>query len=114
MFVRRLWCCLILHQVLENKTVALVGDLKNGRTVHSLAQLLACTFPSMKLRLVSPPQLSLPQNVKDTIAESLMTCVSEHEDLDSVVSSADVLYMTRVRRRTHYVCPATILLNDAS
>ena len=83
-------------QVMDGKTISLVGDLKNGRTVHSLATLLARNCPGVKLRLVSPPQLGLPQSVMNELKDSSMSCVSEHEDLDAVISSTDVLYMTRV------------------
>jgi aspartate carbamoyltransferase catalytic subunit len=74
-----------------------VGDLKNGRTVHSLATLIARNFPGVKLRLVAPPQLGLPQYVKDAISESSAS-ICEHEDLDPVVSTSDVIYMTRVQK----------------
>jgi aspartate carbamoyltransferase len=83
-------------EVMDGKTISLVGDLKNGRTVHSLATLLARNCPGVKLRLVSPPQLGLPQSVMNELKDSSMSCVSEHEDLDAVISSTDVLYMTRV------------------
>ena len=53
--------------------------------MHSLAQLIARNFPGVKLRLVAPPQLGLPQYVKDAISESSAS-ICEHEDLDPVVS----------------------------
>ena len=85
---------LILGARLSNSFCLLDADTC---TVHSLATLIARTFPGVKLRLVAPPQLGLPQYVKDAISESSAS-ICEHEDLDPVVSTSDVIYMTRVQK----------------
>ena len=84
---------LILGARLSNSFCLLDADTC---TVHSLATLIARNFPGVKLRLVAPPQLGLPQYVKDAISESSAS-ICEHEDLDPIVSTSDVIYMTRVR-----------------
>mmetsp|Transcript_6815 Transcript_6815/g.12644 ORF Transcript_6815/g.12644 Transcript_6815/m.12644 type:complete len:377 (-) Transcript_6815:274-1404(-) len=85
--------------LLKGKVVVLVGDLKHGRTVHSLATLLARTYPgSCSLKLVSPPQLAMPQEVLDVLTANGCS-FTQHEGLDdAVVMSADVLYVTRVQK----------------
>ena len=85
---------LILGARLSNSFCLLDADTC---TVHSLATLIARNFPGVKLRLVAPPQLGLPQYVKDAISESSAS-ICEHEDLDPVVSTSDVIYMTRVQK----------------
>ncbi|MDP4690525.1 MAG: hypothetical protein NWS32_07240 [Candidatus Nanopelagicales bacterium] len=78
--------------------IALVGDLKHGRTVHSLAALLARTWgASLRLALVSPSQLKMPAEAKEELAA--WGChYTEHEDLAEVVPVADILYVTRVQK----------------
>ncbi|KAJ3153260.1 hypothetical protein HDU89_000891 [Geranomyces variabilis] len=75
-------------------TITLVGDLKNGRTVHSLVRLLS--LYDVKLVLVSPPSLALPANIRAEIPAGIP--VTETADLDSVMPTTDVLYVTRVQR----------------
>jgi hypothetical protein len=77
--------------------VALVGDLKHGRTTHSLATLLARTRPGVALRLVSPAALAMPAEVTAELA-ARGCAFSVHESLDEVLADADVLYVTRVQK----------------
>ncbi|MEI6576726.1 MAG: aspartate carbamoyltransferase [Bacteroidota bacterium] len=80
---------------LENLQIAFVGDLKYGRTVHSLAMALSgfnCTF-----HLVSPPELKLPSVVKSYIKEKHCQYY-QYTDLNEVIPFADVIYMTRIQR----------------
>jgi carbamoyl-phosphate synthase/aspartate carbamoyltransferase len=76
-------------------TVTLIGDLKNGRTVHSLVKLLS--LYSVTLNFVSPPSLAMPESVK---AEATKAGVqwNEYVNLDEVVGKSDVLYVTRVQK----------------
>jgi len=76
-------------------TITLVGDLKFGRTVHSLVKLLS--LYSVTLNFVSPPSLPMPDNVK---SELLRAGAAFHEttNLDSVIRKTDVLYVTRVQQ----------------
>lgn len=82
---------------LDNLNVVLVGDLLYGRTVHSLAQLLAHT-KGLKLTLASPKALRMPREVIEGLGKAGVNCV-ERTDLPSdVVAAADVVYQTRVQR----------------
>ncbi|MBM3306401.1 MAG: aspartate carbamoyltransferase [Candidatus Aminicenantes bacterium] len=80
---------------LENLTVTMVGDLKYGRTVHSLSRLLS--LYNAKLHYVSPEALRMPPEI---IAELEAKGVSqtEHRTLDKALWETDVLYVTRVQR----------------
>lgn len=81
-----------------NLTIVLLGDLKHGRTVHSLAKLLARS--NMKqtiiLRYCSPPSLKMPQYVKDYV-DSYGLKQEEFTDLMKAVDGANVLYVTRIQ-----------------
>ena len=80
---------------LDGITVALVGDLKHGRTVHSLARALA--HWQVTLLLVSPPTLEMsPALVAALRADGVQ--VEESGDLDEAARRADVLYVTRIQR----------------
>lgn len=76
-------------------TVTLVGDLKNGRTVHSLARLLCCY--RVKLRYVSPRNLQMPQGVVQEV-QGRGVPQEIYENLEDALPDTDVLYMTRVQK----------------
>jgi aspartate carbamoyltransferase len=78
----------------EGLTVTMLGDLKHGRTVHSLARLLA--MHNVHLNYVSPVQLAMPEN----IVEELSGRVKQHatDDIHDVIGESDVLYVTRVQK----------------
>jgi len=81
----------------EKLTIVLLGDLKHGRTVHSLAKLLARSGMAVKLRYCSPESLAMPEYVKDYVAG----CNVEQEeinDLNDAIHGANVLYVTRVQK----------------
>ncbi len=80
---------------LDNLEVTMVGDLKNGRTVHSLAQLLAMF--GARLNYVSPKSLQMPRSI--TMQLDSQGVVQSHAlSLDSVIETSDVLYVTRVQK----------------
>ncbi len=80
---------------IDGLKIALVGDLKYGRTVHSLSY--ALTMFDVELTLVSPSQLRMPEEVvSDLEADGLRVGIAD--DLGKVVESADVLYMTRIQK----------------
>ena len=80
---------------LEDLTVTMVGDLKPGRTVHSLSRLL---MPySAKLNFVSPESLRMPQEMTAECREAGMD-VSETANLEETLTNTDVLYMTRIQQ----------------
>jgi len=81
---------------LDGLTVTMLGDLKYGRTVHSLARLLT-RFDNIKLHYVSPDILRMPQEVIEEVKEKGLP-QEEHETLDDVLPETDVLYVTRVQR----------------
>ena len=94
-------CLLDLYSIrktqgsLENLHVAFVGDLKYGRTVHSLVMAL-CHF-NATFHLVSPTSLKLPSAVKRYIKEANLEYY-QYTDLVDVIPHVDVLYMTRIQR----------------
>jgi aspartate carbamoyltransferase catalytic subunit len=94
-------CLLDLYSIrktqgtLENLEVTFVGDLKYGRTVHSLVIAL-CHFKT-KFHLVSPVELKLPSAVKRHIKEANLT-YEQYTDLSEVIPKSDIIYMTRIQR----------------
>jgi aspartate carbamoyltransferase catalytic subunit len=80
---------------LDDLTVGIVGDLKYGRTVHSLAS--ALTNFDVRQHFVSPESLRLPRSVRFDLHEAGAQ-VREHTDLDEVLPELDVLYVTRIQR----------------
>ncbi len=79
---------------LDGLNIALVGDLKYGRTVHSLAQGL--TKYGMKISLVSPETLKMPDEIVQHLTEN--GCSPRIRTLEDAVAEADVLYVTRIQR----------------
>ncbi|MGL5642322.1 MAG: aspartate carbamoyltransferase [Paraclostridium sp.] len=79
---------------LENHTIGLCGDLKNGRTVHSLVKAMA-RYKNTKFVFISPKELEMPEYVKEAIKDHDYV---ETNSLDEVIKDLDVLYMTRVQR----------------
>ena len=80
---------------LEGLTIGFCGDLKNGRTVHSLIKAMAC-FKNNKFVLISTPELSLPIYIKDVLSASGLE-FEELSSLDEAVGKLDILYMTRIQ-----------------
>lgn len=80
---------------LDNLNIAFVGDLKYGRTVHSLVMAL-CHY-NTTFHLVSPLELKLPSAVKLHIKERNLT-YHQYTDLQEVISKVDILYMTRIQK----------------
>ena len=85
---------------LDNLTVGFCGDLKFGRTVHSLISALS-RYKNIKFVLVSPEELKLPSYVKDVLTANNLEFV-QTTDLDSVMPELDILYMTRVQRERFF------------
>lgn len=80
----------------RNLTISMVGDLLNGRTIHSLSYLLSL-YPEIKLIFISPSQLAIPQNLKDQLKQAKVTFL-ETEDFQSPIGLSDVIYMTRIQK----------------
>ncbi|MCY0628934.1 aspartate carbamoyltransferase [Klebsiella pneumoniae] len=81
---------------LENLNVAMVGDLKYGRTVHSLTQALA-KFDGNRFYFIAPDALAMPQYILDMLDEKGIAW-SLHSAIDDVMAEVDILYMTRVQK----------------
>lgn len=84
----------------DNHVIGICGDLKYGRTVHSLIKILNL-FEGNKYILISPEELKLPQYVKEEVFDEN----SEYEEvrsLDEVIDKIDILYMTRIQRERFY------------
>ncbi len=85
----------------ENLTVGFCGDLKFGRTVHSLIAAMS-RYPGTKIALVSPEELKLPSYVKKEILQKRGIEYVQTADLESVMDKLDILYMTRVQRERFF------------
>ena len=86
---------------LEGLTIGLCGDLKFGRTVHSLISALS-RYPGVKIVLVSPEELKLPSYVKKEVLQKNNVEYVQTTDLESVMPELDILYMTRVQRERFF------------
>lgn len=82
---------------LESLTVGFCGDLKYGRTVHSLISALA-RYKNIKIVLISPEELALPKYVKYEVLDKYNMPYEETASLDEAIPNLDVLYMTRIQR----------------
>ena len=80
---------------IDGKTITMLGDLKYGRTVHSLARLL--TLYDVKLNYVSPDILKMPKEVMDEVAAKDIP-QAEYSTLEEILLETDVLYVTRVQK----------------
>ena len=85
----------------ENLTVGFCGDLKFGRTVHSLISALS-RYPGLKLYLISPEELKLPNYVKKEVLTAKNIAYVQTTDLEGVMPELDILYMTRVQRERFF------------
>lgn len=85
---------------LSNFTIGLCGDLKFGRTVHSLINSLI-RYENVKFVLISPKELRVPDYIKDVLHEHHVT-YEEVEKLEEVMPELDILYMTRVQKERFF------------
>ncbi len=82
---------------LDSLTIGFCGDLKYGRTVHSLIVALS-RYANINLVLISPEELNIPSYLKYDVIESTGMKYTEIADLDAAIPKLDVLYMTRIQR----------------
>ncbi|MBR3004007.1 MAG: aspartate carbamoyltransferase [Lachnospiraceae bacterium] len=85
----------------ENLTIGLCGDLKFGRTVHSLINAM-CRYTGNKFVLISPDELKLPSYVKKDVLKERGIPYVQTTSLEEVMPDLDVLYMTRVQRERFF------------
>ncbi len=86
---------------LDNLTVAFCGDLKFGRTVHSLVSTLA-RYNANKFVFISPGELRFPEHLKEELMEKHNIEVYETESLEEVINDVDILYMTRIQKERFF------------
>ncbi len=85
----------------DNLTVGLCGDLKFGRTVHSLINALS-RYSNIKFVLISPDELKLPSYVKKDVLQKNNIPYEQTTDLEAAMPNLDILYMTRVQRERFF------------
>ena len=93
-------------------TIGFCGDLKYGRTVHSLISALS-RYSGIKVVLISPDELKLPGYIKRDILEKNGIAYSENSDLAEVLPSLDILYMTRVQKERFFSEEEYLRLKDS-
>lgn len=86
---------------LGNMTIGLCGDLKFGRTVHSLIHALV-RYPNVKFVLISPKELRIPDYIREDVLNATGTAYEEVERLEDCMGDLDVLYMTRVQKERFF------------
>ena len=86
---------------LDNMTIGLCGDLKFGRTVHSLVSALV-RYPGIKFILISPDELRIPGYIRHDVLERNNVSYEEVVRLDEALPKLDILYMTRVQKERFF------------
>ncbi|WP_149731901.1 aspartate carbamoyltransferase [Methanobrevibacter millerae] len=81
---------------IDNLKIALIGDLKFGRTVHSLANAL-CLYDNVELYFVSPPELKMPQEILHDLDKMNMS-YTEVSNINEIIDKVNVLYVTRIQK----------------
>ena len=96
---------------LDNMTIGLCGDLKFGRTVHSLITAMS-RYKNIKFVLISPKELKIPEYIKEEVLEKNNIEYLETQDIEEYMDKLDVLYMTRVQRERFFNEEDYIRLKD--
>ena len=90
-----------LRGSLDNFTIGLCGDLKFGRTVHSLINSLV-RYSNVRFVLISPKELRIPDYIRDDVLSANNAEFIEVESLEEAIPQLDILYMTRVQRERFF------------
>ena len=96
---------------LENLTIGLCGDLKFGRTVHSLITAMS-RYKNIKFVLISPDELKIPEYIKEDLLEKNNIEYLETKDIEEYMDKLDILYMTRVQKERFFNEEDYIRLKD--
>ena len=96
---------------LDNLTIGLCGDLKFGRTVHSLINAMV-RYPGIKFILISPPELRIPDSIREDVLIANNIPFEEIGSLDDSIGQLDILYMTRVQKERFFNEEDYIRLKD--
>lgn len=97
---------------LDHLKIGFCGDLKFGRTVHSLIGAMV-RYPGIEFVLISPPELRIPDYLRKETLEEKNIPFQEVSDLDAVIGDLDILYMTRVQRERFFNEEDYIRLRDS-
>ncbi|MFB0971383.1 MAG: aspartate carbamoyltransferase, partial [Neofamilia sp.] len=97
---------------LSDLTIGFCGDLKFGRTVHSLIKAIT-RYPNVRLILISPKELEVPEYIKDEIIIRKNIPFKEVERLEDVIGELDILYMTRVQKERFFNEADYVRLKDS-
>ncbi|MDD5936788.1 MAG: aspartate carbamoyltransferase [Clostridiales bacterium] len=97
---------------LDNLTIGFCGDLKFGRTVHSLINAMV-RYPNVKFVLISPEELQIPNYLRTEVLDAKNIEYKEVKNLDAVMPELDLLYMTRVQRERFFNEEDYIRLKDS-
>ncbi len=101
-----------LKSGLENHTIGICGDLKNGRTVHSLIKAMS-RYNSTRFILISPKELSIPEYIREEILIKNNIDFKEVEKLEDVIDELDILYMTRIQKERFFNEEEYLRLKDS-
>lgn len=101
-----------LKDGLTNHTIGICGDLKNGRTVHSLIKAMS-RYEGTKFILISPKELSIPVYIREEILIKNNIEFKEVEKLEGVIDELDILYMTRIQKERFFNEEEYIRLKDS-
>ena len=96
----------------DNLTIGFCGDLKFGRTVHSLCSAMA-RYPGSRFVLISPEELKLPSYVKKNVLKSQNIPYTQTTDLEGSLQELDILYMTRIQRERFFSEEEYVRLKDS-
>ena len=97
---------------LDNMTIGLCGDLKFGRTVHSLIEAMV-RYPNVKFVLIAPDELKVPSYIRDDVLKAQNVEFKEVNSLDAAMPELDILYMTRVQKERFFNEEDYIRLKDS-
>lgn len=97
---------------LDNLTIGLCGDLKFGRTVHSLINAMV-RYQNVRFVLISPDELKVPEYIRDDVLRAKGIEFKEVSNLDEAIPELDILYMTRVQKERFFNEEDYIRLKDS-
>ncbi|MFC2281836.1 MAG: aspartate carbamoyltransferase [Treponema socranskii subsp. buccale] len=96
----------------ENLTVGFCGDLKFGRTVHSLVQAM-CRYKNNKFVFISPSELAIPEYIRESVLDASGAEYESVHRLEDIIDTIDILYMTRVQKERFFNEQDYIRLKDS-
>ena len=96
---------------LDNLTIGFCGDLKFGRTVHSLTKAMS-RYKNIKFVFIAPPELKIPEYLKHDLLDAKNLDYKEVETIEEVIEDLDILYMTRVQKERFFNEKDYIRLKD--